>query len=320
MPLQPRASSAVAKAMVCSMSQPPGAQSVPDTRIVTGRSCGERRAHGVEHFQREPHPVLEAAAVVVVALVRQRREELVQQIAVRAVQLHGVEAEPARRAAAAAANASRIPARPRGRAPTGGCSPSANGTGDGATVCQPPGCSGGSARRPSHGTLSTPCARRGRAGWRSACPTSAGRSRASGRAPARCRRTRGRGRAARCAPRAHGGRFDGQQRRAGECQVAEVDDVPVGRAALVGRVLAHGRDHDPVAQLEAADAERGEQTRLAHAVAAYRHRAPLIRRGGRAVERLERRRRRMGVSGGAQRDCTPTADPQRPCWIDELLL
>jgi len=41
MALQPRAASAFAKAMVCSRSQPPSAQSVPDTRMLTGRSTGK---------------------------------------------------------------------------------------------------------------------------------------------------------------------------------------------------------------------------------------------------------------------------------------
>ena len=76
---QPRSFSACDSAMVPSMSQPPGTQSVADMRIQTGLLGRERRAHRIEHFERKAHPVLEAAAVFVVALVRQRRQELVQQ-------------------------------------------------------------------------------------------------------------------------------------------------------------------------------------------------------------------------------------------------
>ena len=43
-----------------------------------------------------------------------------------------------------------------------------------------------------------------------------------------------------------------------------MDQVPVGRAAIDGRVLAHRRDHDPVDQLQPADPQRREQHGLAH--------------------------------------------------------
>src|SRR6185295_7553471 len=45
----------------------------------------ERGPDGIEHLEREPHPVLEASAVLIVPAIRQRREELVEQISVRAV-------------------------------------------------------------------------------------------------------------------------------------------------------------------------------------------------------------------------------------------
>ena len=51
--------------------------------------------HGIEHFEREPHPVVEAAAVVVAAPVGDRRKKLVEQIAMRGVDLDGFDAEPA---------------------------------------------------------------------------------------------------------------------------------------------------------------------------------------------------------------------------------
>ena len=96
MAAQPRASSACANAIVCSMSQPPSTQSVPDTRIVTARSGREGRAHRIEDFERKAHAVLEAAAILVIAPVGERRQKLVQQIAMRAVELDRVDPEPRR--------------------------------------------------------------------------------------------------------------------------------------------------------------------------------------------------------------------------------
>ena len=65
-------------------------------------------AYGVEDLEREAQPVGQRAAVLVGALVGQRREERREQVAVRAVQLEQVEARARRRAAAAATNCSRI--------------------------------------------------------------------------------------------------------------------------------------------------------------------------------------------------------------------
>ena len=39
----------------------------------------------------------------------------------------------------------------------------------------------------------------------------------------------------------------------------EVNDVPVGHAAVLSGILAHRRDDDAVGEAEAADFERGEQ-------------------------------------------------------------
>ena len=55
---------------------------------------GEYRAHRLEHLKREAQPVLEAAAIFVGPHVGQRRQELVQQIAVRTVELDRSEIEP----------------------------------------------------------------------------------------------------------------------------------------------------------------------------------------------------------------------------------
>ena len=46
------------------------------------------------------------------------------------------------------------------------------------------------------------------------------------------------------------GRLDDQERRAGIGQHAEMHHVPVGGAAVIGAVLAHGRDHDAVCKFE----------------------------------------------------------------------
>ena len=75
------------------MSQPPGdpvgrRDARPDRPL-----GGERGTHDVEDLERETHPVLEASAVGVGALVGDRREELVQQVAVRRMDLDAVDAE-----------------------------------------------------------------------------------------------------------------------------------------------------------------------------------------------------------------------------------
>jgi len=59
--------------------------------------------------------------------------------------------------------------------------------------------------------------------------------------------------------RRHRGGFEDQQRRAGQRQVAEVDQVPVAGAAVDSRVLAHRRDDDAVVQLQVADSQRREE-------------------------------------------------------------
>ncbi len=57
----------------------------------------------------------------------------------------------------------------------------------------------------------------------------------------------------------HGRRLDDEQGRAGIGQHAEMDEMPVVGAAVVGAVLAHGRDDDAVCQLEAVEPDRREQ-------------------------------------------------------------
>ena len=151
MAAQPRAFSACDKAIVPSMSQPPATQSVAEIRAQTGLRGRERGAHGVEDLEREAHAVLEAAAVVVVALVGERRQELVQQVAVRGVQLDARRGRGARRAAPPAAKSSRIRCRPAASSAAARSSPAMCGTADGATACQLPGSPGAICVPPSHG-------------------------------------------------------------------------------------------------------------------------------------------------------------------------
>ena len=187
---QPCAFSARAKATDCARSQPPSIQSVADRRTLPGGPPGTRRGRP-RTFERKAHPVLEASRHRRLAAVGQRREELVQEIAVGGVDLDEVGAGPRgprgrlarrRRATRAAGRVER-----RGRAPAVEV-----GSAEGATVGQAA-SPGPTARRPARALRSSPCARRGRAG----CPTAAcrprGRTRrARARTPPRCRRNRAR--------------------------------------------------------------------------------------------------------------------------------
>ncbi len=67
------------------------------------------------------------------------------------------------------------------------------------------------------------------------------------------------------------GRFENQRAGAGQREVAQMDQVPVGGIALLRRVLAHRRDQDAVVELQIADLQRGKQCG---------HREPLLCSGG----------------------------------------
>src|SRR5712671_6282973 len=57
----------------------------------------------------------------------------------------------------------------------------------------------------------------------------------------------------------HGGRFDRQQCCAGQCQMTEMNEMPICHAAVDRRVLAHRSDNDPIGKLNSADLERGKK-------------------------------------------------------------
>ncbi len=57
----------------------------------------------------------------------------------------------------------------------------------------------------------------------------------------------------------HGGRFDDQQPRARQGQAAQMLHMPVAGPAIVGRILAHGRDDDAVLQGQGTEMDRGKQ-------------------------------------------------------------
>ena len=105
----PSCASSRASATESSIVQPPSAQSVAEMRTKSGSSSGQRVAHRAHHLAQQPHAVLERAAVLVGALVGQRREELVQQVAVRGVQLDDAGTRRLRARTAASAKARTTP-------------------------------------------------------------------------------------------------------------------------------------------------------------------------------------------------------------------
>ena len=66
------------------------------------------------------------------------------------------------------------------------------------------------------------------------------------------------------------GRLGEDQRRAADRAAAEVDEVPVVRHPVLGRVLAHRRDDDPVPQRDGALRERREEGHRSYNAAARR--------------------------------------------------
>ena len=81
---QPASAKARATSTASSPVRPPSAQSVAEMRTDIGLSSGQAARMAREHLERKAHAVLERAAILVGALVGQRRDEARQQIAVRA--------------------------------------------------------------------------------------------------------------------------------------------------------------------------------------------------------------------------------------------
>ncbi len=218
-----------------------------------------RRAHRVEDFQRKAHATATVAAVRIIAPVRERREELVQQIAVREVQLERVDAD-------------------RFRAPRGGdeCLLHPHETrgierGGRRFAC------GMRNRRRRDGRPSA----RGRRDQRAAFPRAlrralpAGVRELQGDCHRRCLPARARKAVAQCAFRGvvvqaeaswrdasigrHRSGLDRHHARPRKQHLSPVNEVPVRRAAFVGRVLAHRRDDDAVRQRERAQRDGVEE-------------------------------------------------------------
>jgi len=133
----------------CPRSQPPSASRWPRCGRAAAGSGATRRARPRD-LQRQAHPVLERAAVAVLAPVGERREELVQQVAVRGVDLDAVEAggEGAARSLGEGLDDTRMSASSSAR---GIGEPGAKASALGATVGQPP-ASGARPAPPRHGT------------------------------------------------------------------------------------------------------------------------------------------------------------------------
>ena len=223
----------------------------------------EGLAHGLEHLERKTHAVGQAAAVFVVALVGDRREELVQQVAVRGVNFHAVQAQPRsaqRRRGKLGAHALQTIAVERRR------------------------CVFRGRMRHRRRCHRLPGAGLACANLLPAHPRRAGRGLAPGvgqlhadpdrRMRPQCRQHVRQAGLVDVAVKTqipccdaplgrHRRGLQDQQPGARQRQVPEVHQVPVTRRAVDGRVLAHRRDDDAVVQAQVADLQRLEQ--LAHA-------------------------------------------------------
>ena len=59
--------------------------------------------------------------------------------------------------------------------------------------------------------------------------------------------------------RANAGRLNHHQSNTAHRELAQVHQVPVGRAALIGAILTHGSNRDSVAQLNSTQGDRRKQ-------------------------------------------------------------
>ncbi len=308
----PRAFRASAKAMVCSTSQPPRPN--PSPRPGPDRLAGGKHlAHRLEHLEGEAHPVLEAAAVVVAALVGQRREELVQQVAMRGMDLRRLDAEtrgPPRGGGEPVADALHVLAVEHARRDL------ALGMGE---------------RRRG---LGQPAAGRIRRHLVAAAPWRLARGLAAGMGDLDAERHRrvvphrvedlGQRPLGAVVPqpeisvgdprlRRHRRRLQGQEPGARHRELAEMHHVPVGGLAVAGRILAHRGDDDAVLQLQAVEAQGLEQEGAAHAGTPVQDGRTLARGRGSGQRRWCRAPARAG-RGAACADAPRKrlADPSDP--------
>ena len=110
----------------------------------------------------------------------------------------------------------------------------------------------------------------------------------------------------------HRGRLEDHQAGARQREVAEVDQVPVARRAVDGRVLAHRRDDDPVGKRQAAESQRVEQV-SGHGEGAAAGRAGADAVGHRAIlcgAALSRRRRARSAAQGNVKFSPGSAKPR----------
>ena len=270
---------------------------------------GHRGLDRVEHRQHQPHAVLQRTAVIVVALVAERRQELVQQVAMRRMHLDQVQAQ-ARRAA-------------------GGLGEGGDDAIDAGLVeraRQRAGGVVGNRRRRDH----LPAARiavrdRATAGFprlerRRLAPRVRQLHADRHRRPAAHRGQRPRERGfggvvvqaevgpADPAGGLNRGGLGDQQAGAGLRQRAPVLDMPVVGLTVDRRVLAHRRDHDAVRQLQRAQRQRGEQ--VAHADPPGK--AGIIGAGGTRDQRhrrnaVARRVQRGGSASSASSTCSASS-------------
>ena len=219
----------------------------------------DRLAHRLEAFQRKPHPVGERAAVLVGALVGERRQELVQQVAVRPVQLEPVDAEgqrPPRRGDEAVAD----PLQALGI------------EGVGCRLALPVREGGGCLRAPAVGSLGVDLgaavpgdAARGLAARMVDLDRDRHRRVAAHRVEDAAERTLGLvGIEPEIAGRDPGFRRDrcrlqGEEARPRHRHLRQMHELPVTRLAGMGRVLAHRGDDDAVLEGEVVEAQGLEQ-------------------------------------------------------------
>ncbi len=227
------------------------------------------RAHALHHLDREAHAVEFAAAVLVVAHVGERREELVDQIAVRPMNIEHVEARlmgAPRRLAPALDHLRDFGARQhaRRRVGVGRVDPARGDKLPGVPVVDL------GARLERCAAFPRPETPRLAARMpdldprhRVVLPDEIDAALQAGNECVVPQAEIANGAAA--AP-LHLGGFHEHEAGAARRIAADIHQVPVGRETLHARILVHRRDHDAVFQGHVADRDRFEQHRAGHAV------------------------------------------------------